>query len=357
MENHDRLVDTLEALTALDGVSGFEEPVAAWLRRELEPLADRVEADGMGNLYLVREGRPGGPRVMVAAHTDEIGGMVSQVEPSGFLRFEKLGGWQDPLLPGRFVRMRGHLGIIGCKPGHFLGEEERRRVREHRDLYIDVGARSATEVTALGIRAGDPVAFYSPLVRMAGGMVAGKALDDRLGCAVVVEWFRRTHEEGRRLDATVVVAFTVQEEVGLRGATVAAYRVNPDLALVVDTIPSGDTPDMASPRPFFPVALSKGPVIQLMSGSGQRGHILSPHVRDLLEEAACRSGVPYQTVAFTRGTTDGSAIHLARQGVPTGVITIPRRYSHSPVEMAHVSDVIYTLRLLDAALGHAVRLS
>lgn len=339
-----RLKELLTQLTALPGVSGFEEPVARFLVPRLQGCADEVTVDTMGNVYAVRRGAEPGPTIMVAAHSDEIGLIVKAIESSGFIRFDKVGGMIDPLLPGRMVTVRGYLGVVGVKAGHLQSPKERTEVRPYTELYVDVGADSAEAVAALGIRVGDPIEQKSDLTFFAGGdRFAGKAVDDRLGCAVLLALFESLH--GVDLAGTLIGAVTVQEEVGLRGATVAAFRVNPDLAIALDTMPCGDTPDVSFAREL-PVGIGRGPVFQVMSGGGGQGIIVSPRVRRLLEGAAEQAGVTYQTTTFAGGNTDAAAMHLVREGVPCGVIALARRYAHSPVEVGDINDAVGAWKIL-----------
>ncbi|MFO7917735.1 MAG: M42 family peptidase, partial [Anaerolineae bacterium] len=186
------LFDTLSELTALDGVAGFEQDVVRHLRDAFADLADDVEVDSMGNLYATRRGSGDGPRVMVAAHSDEIGAMVKSIDEQGFLRFDTLGGVIAPMLLGRRVRVRGCLGVIGVKSGHLQTSEERQEVFPPDELYIDVGANSAEEVGEMGIGVGDPIAYYSPLLRYENDdRVCGKSIDNRIGCAILLELFRQ----------------------------------------------------------------------------------------------------------------------------------------------------------------------
>jgi len=339
-----RLKELLAQLTALPGVSGFEEPVAGYLVPRLRGCADEVTVDAMGNVYALRRGAKPGPTIMIAAHSDEIGLIVKAIEPSGFIRFDKVGGMIDPLLPGRMVTVRGYLGIIGVKAGHLQSAQERSAVRPYTELYLDVGADSAEAVRVLGIRVGDPIEQKSDLTFFAGGdRFAGKAVDDRLGCAVLLALFESLH--GVELTGTLVGAVTVQEEVGLRGATVAAFRVNPDLAIALDTMPCGDTPDVSFAREL-PVGIGRGPVFQVMSGGGGKGIIVNPRVRRLLEGAAEQAEVTYQTTTFAGGNTDAAAMHLVREGVPCGVIALARRYAHSPVEVGDINDAVGAWKIL-----------
>jgi endoglucanase len=281
---------------------------------------------------------------------DEIGCLVKSVEPGGYLRLDRVGGVVEGLLPARLVRIGGRVaGVIGVKPGHLQSEQERRQGRTIGDLYVDVGARSAAEVAAMGIRVGDQVAVQQAPFRLgAGGAFAGgKALDDRLGCAALLKLL----QDGVRPPAgTLVLTFTVQEEVGLRGAGVSAARWRPDLAVAVDTMPSGDTPDVQFYRELA-VAIGAGPAIQVMS----RAAILPPPVRDFLLETAATEDIPVQLCSFTQGANDSATMQWATEGRPSGSLCIPRRYSHTPAETCHLGDAAGTYRLLAAVIARLGR--
>ncbi|MFW6116627.1 MAG: M42 family metallopeptidase [bacterium] len=341
----DELIQRTGDLCSIPGAPGFEHDVVAWLVQQLEPHSDEIDVDSMGNLYALRKGDPRGPTLMISAHSDEIGGVVRAIEPGGFLRFNKLGGLLDALLVGRMVMVGDHFGVIGAKAGHAQTEEERSRVLEYTKLYIDVGAESRAEVEEMGIRIGDPVTYVSDVHRFTNqDRFCGKALDNRLGCVVLLALLKSLR--GTELAGDMYVVVTVQEEVGLRGAQVAAYHVNPACAIVVDTIPCGDTPDMGEHK-SLPIGIGRGPAIRLVS----RADVMHHGMKRLLIETANAEGIPYQPVVHDRSTTDASAIHLQREGVPTGIVTIPRRYSHTPVEVADVNDVVNTFRLLKALVG------
>lgn len=330
-------------LLKLEGVSGREAPVIRYMEQELRSLVDELRIDPMGNVFAVRRGKRG-PRLLITAHSDEIGLYVKSVEKNGFLRFEKVGGVQDALLQGRLVRVGCHLGVVGVKAGHLATEEERSRVKKASELYIDVGASSEDEVRAMGIVPGTPVTFVQePVFLTDQDLLVSKSVDDRVGCAVVLALMH--HLKDASFNGEVHVAITVQEEVGLRGATVAAYAVDPDLALALDTIPSGDTPDVSLTKEL-PVSIGKGPVFQVMSGGSGRGMIADTTILTMLAEAARRADVPYQTTIFSGGNTDAAAMHLARAGIPSAAVTIPRRYSHSPVEMVNLNDAVGAGRVL-----------
>ena len=342
------ILERLSALAALDAVSGQEQPVVAHLHAALTGVVDELFVDAVGNLHAVRRGARPGPTVLIAAHTDEIGLIVKAVEADGFLRFDKVGGVLDNLLPARMVRVHGHLGVIGMRAGHFQSAEERSRVPSPTTLYVDVGARSAAEVATMGIGVGDPIAFKSDLVAFVpdGALVAGKAIDNRLGCAVA--W--ALLDAGAPPAGTLAVAFTSQEEVGLKGAGVAGERWRPDLAIAVDTMPSGDTPDMSLTRDLN-VRIGAGPVLQVLAGQAGKGFLVHPAVARFLRDLADAAGVPLQVATFTGGNNDAAAMAWSGRGVPAASLCLPRRYAHSPTEVADLRDADATLQLLQALVA------
>jgi endoglucanase len=348
-ENREQLFALLRELAELDGVAGHEQPVVARLIQLLQPFAESVEVDSFGNIFAPLPSPVERPVLMLSAHSDEIGLLVKGIEPNGFLRVEKVGGVVDSLLPGRHVRVRGYRGVVGVRPGHLLTPEEQRAVPPVRELYVDLGFDSAEEVLALGIRVGDPVAYDEPVERLANPRrVSGKAVDNRVSCAVLVLLARQLAGAGLRCKPVLVV--TVQEEVGLRGAQMAAYRLAPDAALVVDTVPAGGTPDTDLVRDLG-IRIGGGPVLALASGLGSvRGHLAHPGMRDFLLRVAQDCGVPVQCALFPRSTSDLAAVHLERGGIPSMVVNIPRRYAHSPVETLDLDDAVATLELLEAAV-------
>jgi endoglucanase len=333
----------LEELTALDGVSGHEEAVIRAMRDRLAPLSDALRVDCFGNVHATTGGSEGGYHLLLAAHSDEIGLMVKSIDPQGYLRFSIVAGVPRALLPGRMVRINGSVrGVIGVKSGHLLRPEERERVPHPDDLYIDIGASSAEEVAELGVQIGDPVAFISPLVELGRpDILAGKAIDDRLGCAVLLATMRRLQQDRPATKVSCVI--TTQEEVGLRGAQVAAYSAAPDCAVAIDTFMAGDTPDVDFHREM-PAAIGKGPVLLLASGGEALGNIMHPAMRRLLERAAKHANIPYQrATVLGKAATDASSIHLVREGIPTGGIGLARRYSHSPVCTCDLNDAAHAV--------------
>lgn len=337
----------LAELAGLDGVAGHEHAVVARLRDMFAPVSDDLTIDSYGNLFARVNPVGNGPVLMISAHSDEIGALVKSIQPDGMLRIERVGGLIESLAIGRHVRIRGHRGVIGVKAGHIQTADERGRAPSFRELYVDMGFDSAEEVEALGIRVGDAMAYDEPMERLANpDRVSGKALDNRVSCAVLVKLAERLRNAP--LGCTLYCVVTVQEEVGLRGARMAAHRLDPDAAIVVDTVPSGGTPDVDFHRDLR-MRIGRGPVLALASAGGSAGHLHNPAMRDFLREVADEAGVALQEALFYGGTSDASAVHLVRDGIPTGVVNIARRYSHSPVETLDLNDAVDTLLLLEEA--------
>lgn len=349
MTTREELSGRLKSLTDLHGAPGHEsEEVGAYVQKSIAPYADRVEVDAYGNVYARREGDIQGPSLMLAAHMDEVGMVVSRIERNGFLRFKKVGFPVDGLMPARRARVGKVPGIIGSKDFHTMSREEQRKVQGHRHLFIDIGARNADEAKEMGVQIGTPVTFLADYTVLGkeGHFVSAKALDDRVGCALLLQLFQEL--AGQRLSGTLHGVFTVQEEVGMRGAQMAVHRVNPDAALVLEAGLTEDTP-------FYPAitddtaALGKGPILflQEFTEASMRGMIGHPGMMDFVRSCAQRAEVSLQRAIMTPfGLTDATPIHLSRQGIPTCCVGVPIRYAHSAVEMLDLRDLEVTLKLL-----------
>ena len=344
----DALRTDLAELTALHAPSGAEQPVIARLRSLFTPLADAVTVDHMGNLTATREGPADAPHIVVSAHADEIGAMVASIEPEGFLRLAALGGVQPRLLEGRAVWVGGQPGVIGARSGHLTPRTEHGQGTSMSDLYVDLGVDSAAEVEALGVRIGDPVVVISELRNLAGTRVTGKGIDNRAACVVLLHLLRRLSSRSLPCRLTALVA--VQEEVGLRGAKVAFARLQPDLAIVIDTFPAAGTPDTR--HMTYTARVGQGALITPSSSSRDSGFLIPRAARDAMIAAAQRAGIPYQLAVTDRGVTDAAAAHLAGIGVTTLEIKIPRRYSHSPVELLDLRDLAAVLQLVEELVLH-----
>lgn len=333
----------LKELCEAHGVPGKEEEVRSIVERELFKFCD-VEVDTMGNL-IARRGS-GEKKVMLAAHMDEIGLMVKHIDDKGFLRFTTLGGFYDPTLLNQRVFVhtnKGRIrGVIGSKPPHLMEEKEREKPIKYKDMFIDVGAKSREDAQKIGVRVGDFITLERSFTQLGEGFITGKAFDNRLGCYALVEVARKV--EG---DFTLYAVGTAQEEVGLKGARTSAYKINPDMAIVIDVTTTGDHPGVKEEESS--IKLGAGPVITIVDARG-RGVITHPKVKDILIGAAEKHKIPYQVEVGEGGTTDATAIQLTREGVPSGVVSIPARYIHTPVSVASIEDVENCIKLLTRAL-------
>lgn len=344
----------LKELCELVGPSGFEQDVQRFIRDQVKDKASSVTVDALGNLIVkINATDSDMPSILLAAHSDEIGFIVKKIEPNGTLRFEKLGGFDDRILLAQPVTVKGSEGyvegVIGTLAAHYVKWDDPKRIASHRELYIDIGASSAEEVLEMGVKVGQPISYGSGL-KLAGdkkrNRVVGKALDDRAGCAVLIQLIDDLRDSPDRKHGDVYCVFTVQEEVGLRGASVLSPAIRPDFALAIDTTPTSDTYDvlMTGTR-----VLGGGPCIKI----ADKSLIAHPLVAGLLEKVADEGGIPYQLEVFMGIGTDAGAIHMTSTGVSSGVISIPSRYTHSPVEIVDLADLANTVKLAAEFVFHA----
>ncbi|MBI5254043.1 MAG: M42 family metallopeptidase [Euryarchaeota archaeon] len=337
------MMELLKKLSEAHGVPGSEDEVREIMKKELEKYC-KVEVDALGNL-IAKKGN-GKKKIMLAAHMDEIGLMVKHVDKNGFLRFATLGGFFDQMLLSQRVVVhtkKGRIwGVVGSKPPHLMKEEERKKVVEYKDMFIDVGAGDEKGIKKLGIEVGDYITFDRSFKELPGNLITGKAFDARLGCAALIEIMKKV-----RTKHSIYAVGTIQEEVGLKGAKTAAFKINPDIAIALDVAPAGDFPGVKEEESHLKVG--SGPVITIADASG-RGLITHPTVKNLLIRTAEKYKIPYQLEVGEGGTTDASAIHLTREGIPSGVVSIPTRYIHSPVEVASLKDIENAVKLVTLSL-------
>lgn len=328
----------LKRLSEIPGLSGHEEPVRALVHDLWSPLVDELRIDGLGNLIALQRGSIPEPRpkLMFAAHMDEIGLRVTGIE-KGFLRITRVGGADRRVLPGTEVIVHGRQdlpGVIGMRPPHVIPPEQRDKVPSWEDLFVDVGL-TEEEVQKL-VRVGDPISFRREVVELKNGLLAGKALDNRVSVAVVTLAIEHLARTSHAWD--VITVATVQEEVGLYGATTAAYGVAPEMGVAVDVTFGRQTG--VSNQETFP--MGEGVTI----GVGPNFH---PAVVEKLKAVAEANEIPYHIDPIpSRSGTDAWAIQVSREGVPTGLVSIPLRYMHQPVETVSVKDVERAGRLLAA---------
>lgn len=336
--------ELLKRLSDAHGLSGFEGNIKSIVRKELEGYVDEISEDKLGNLIAIKKGS--GMSVMIASHMDEIGLMVQYIDDKGFIKFVGIGGWYNPTLHTQRVLLHGTKGpvsgVIGSKPPHVMTPEDRKKEIKIEDLFIDIGASSAEEVAELGIEIGTPVTIEQELIRLANDRVTGKALDNRVGVLVLIETLKKM-----KTSMTVYAVFTVQEEIGLKGAKVSAFALNPDIAIATDVTIPGDHPGVskkeASPE------MGKGPVLVIASASG-RGLLADQRLTSWLRNAGDKMKIPYQLEVGDGGNTDASIINLVRDGIPSIPLSVPSRYIHSPVEVVDLKDVQGTIDLLVEAL-------
>ncbi|WP_456330377.1 M42 family metallopeptidase [Archaeoglobus sp.] len=324
--------ELITRLSNAHGISGYEDEIREIIKAELEDWADEIKIDNMGNLICTKNG--GEPEIMVAAHMDEIGFVVKYIDDKGFIRIAPIGGWFSQIALAQRVVLYGKkkiYGVIGCKPPHLMKDEERKKGIEIKDMFVDIGASSKDEALELGINVGTPVALDREVVELSNGRITGKAFDNRVGVAVMIEAVKRANA-----DVTVHAVATVQEEVGLKGARTSAFALEPTAAIAVDTCVAADFPGSESAH--MDVKLGKGAAITVVDASG-RGLIASPKVLRWLTETADKYNIPYQLEVAEGGTTDATAIHLTKAGIPAGVVSVPARYIHSPVEVVDIKDV------------------
>jgi endoglucanase len=315
----------LDKLLNTFGPSGNEEDVSKIIEKEIESHVDEIHRDAMGNLIAFKKGK--GKKIMISAHMDEIGLIITHIDQNGFLRFSNIGGVSHSLSNGQRVQFKN--GTIGFISNEHLDEKEDLKLEK---LFIDIGVSNKEEAENK-VSIGDVVSFYGPLV-INNNRGFSKAMDNRISCFVLIEIIKRIKNNNNN----IYFVFTVQEELGIRGAKTSAYRINPDLGIAVDVTKTGDTPKAQ----LMEVSLGNGPAIKILDAS----IICHPKVKELLISTAIEFNIPYQLEVLEKGGTDAGAIHLTRDGIPTGAVSIPTRYIHSPGEMVDFEDVKNAIQLL-----------
>jgi putative aminopeptidase FrvX len=327
----------IEKLITTPGPSGYESQIREVVRAEVEAFADEIKVDALGNL-IVRKSptteSAASKKIMLAGHMDEIGIIATHIDENGFIRFSNIGGVYPRYAPGGRVRfLSGALGVIGTEL-----VSDAHKVPALDKMFIDVGATSREDCP---IKVGDVAVFERPFSDL-GKRLVSKAMDDRISVAVMVEALRHLKKTPHEL----YFVFTVQEEVGVRGATTAAFGIAPDLGLAVDVTLTGDTPKGIK----MEVSLGKGPAVKVKDS----GMLADPRVVNWMVETALKAKIPYQLEILERGGTDARAIQLSRAGVPAGCLSIPCRYVHSPSEMVDLGDIENSVKLLVELLSNPV---
>lgn len=335
------ILDTVKALCSLNGVSSFEDAVHDYLAQRAKPHADSIRTDAMGNLIVFKKGKKvAGNKLMLCAHMDEVGLIVRRITDDGFLKFAAVGGIDRRVLIGKKVLIgkNGVPGVIGLKAYHLVSEEEEKKVPKLEEFYIDIGARDKSAAEKLTF-IGDWAAFAGDCVEFGEGLLKAKAIDDRIGCAVMLELLK----EELPIDCTF--AFTVQEEVGTRGAFGAAFSVTPEIALVLEGTTAADNPSVDEHKQVC--SPGKGPVVPFMDG----GTVYDRALFELLRDLAERNKIPWQTKHFISGGTDASAIQRTKEGVRVAAVSAAVRYLHAPSSVASVKDFEHIYELAKAFMN------
>lgn len=340
----DATLQMLKDLAEAPGPSGFERPVREVMRRYLAPIST-VQTDNLGSIFGSHVGTADGPRIAMVGHLDEIGLMVTRITDEGFIKFQTLGGWWEQVMLAQrmeiITRNGPILGLTGAKPPHVLPADERAKIVDKKAMYLDIGASSRAEAESWGIRPGDPIVPVGPFTQLRNpDMLMAKAWDNRMGCALAVGALQELVTGGHPNIAYAVG--TVQEEVGLRGATTTTNMIAPDIGIALDTGIAGDLPGMKPEEAMG--KLGGGPLMLLYDGS------MIPHVglRDLLMETAEDCGIPLQVDAMPGGGTDGGKMHIFGAGVPSVVLGVAVRHIHGASAIMHRRDFDQAVQLLAA---------
>ncbi len=347
-------LEQLKDMCHISGLSGHEEGMIAYMKGEMSRYLSDIRVDRLGNVIGHKPGSdPVGPKVMLFAHMDEVGFMVRKIEPDGWIRLTRVGGIPEKSLPAQRLVLRGSngdvFGVIGPKSHHLTPPEDKYKVVEINDLYVDVGAHSSSQAEAMGLYPGAPVTYHGFFQEMAGGQFAGKALDNRGGCFVLLQVLRLLSDTPTH--ASLFFVGSVQEEFNIRGVTPAAYAINPDMAIGLDLAVSCDTPDL---RSYSDIHFGGGPVIGHYSFHGRGtlcGLIPNPKLRQYITDTAARIGIPLQHSVFLGGLADTSYLALVREGIPAVDMAFPARYTHAPIEMGSRPDMEQLIVLLAEVLA------
>lgn len=344
MTQLDQTLQMMKELTDANGVPGNEGEPREVMKKHIEPFADEVVVDRLGSLIAVKNGNADGPKIMIAGHLDEIGFMVTRIDDQGFLSFQSLGGWWEQVMLAQRVTVvtrKGEYipGVIGSKPPHILPPEARKKPVDKKDMFIDIGASSKEEAMEFGVRPGDSIVPVCDFTVMKNEkFLMAKAWDNRIGCAIAIEVFRRL--KGEQHANRVYGVGTVQEEVGLRGAKTATHLIQPDIGFSVDVGIAGDTPGVTSKDAL--AKAGEGPQILVYDGS----MISHTGLRHLVTDTADELGIPYQFDFVAGGGTDAGAIHVTAHGVPALAISIATRYIHTHAAILHRDDFENAVKLL-----------
>lgn len=334
----------LKLLTEASGVSGNEKEVRNIIISEIKDYVDNIEVDRIGNVIAYKKGKPNSKTLMVTAHMDEVGLLVKNIDPSGLIQFMNVGGIDKRILVSKTVTIGENkiYGVIGAKPIHLQKKSEWTKALDIDELYIDIGATSKTDAEQY-VKVGDYVSFYSPYKEFGDGLVKAKALDNRVGCSILIDLIKNTK------DISFYGVFTVMEEVGLVGSGPAAYKVSPDISIILEGTLCYDIPKLDSH--LVPTYLGKGPAVSLID----RTTVFNPGLRNKIVNIAEKNNIPYQYRKTSMGGNDSGKIHTTRDGSLTSTISVPCRNIHSPSSVMSLKDYHNTYKLVHAILSEFKR--
>lgn len=341
-----QIIDRLRALSMIDAPPGFEDAIRNYIAGEMGKYVEEVRSDRFGNLIAVKLSRSKNPaRILLAAHMDEVGFIVRDIDENGFIAFNALGSWFDQVVLGMQVKILGGkkaiAGTVGAKSPHIMTEEELKKLVKIEEMFIDTGLSKA-ELEEAGVRIGSPVVPFSSFTVLNEKRVMGKAFDNRVGCSILLEVAKRI--AGDELKSEVYFAFTAQEEVGMRGAKTATSGIEADAAFVFECTVAGDIPSVV--KKDSPSELGRGAAITVMD----RSIITQPNLLEYIFATAKAQGIKYQIKKPPASRTDAGEIHLAKGGIPTAVISVPCRYIHSSASIVDLEDIENTIALAIAIL-------
>ena len=343
------LISTQKQLSELIGISGYEQDVSEFIKSQVTPLVDQIWIDGLGNLLAIKKGtNQNAHRILLDSHMDEVGLIINFIEEDGFLRFGLVGGFDRRILLSQAVVLklnnnkRVH-GVIGAKPPHLLSVEESKKPIEESELFIDVGLSSAKEVAEYGITIGTTGVLFDPFLELPNNIIRGRAIDDRLGCNIIMQLLKRLKEV--KLEETLLISFSVQEEVGLRGAGRSAYTLDPTIAIVIESTTGDNIPSIKARE--RPAEFAKGPAITIMDSNTITNHKINERLIKNAELAKIKYQFKKPRIG---GGTNAGSIHLSKGGVPSGIVSVPCKYLHSPVTYANMQDALEVINLVEAFL-------
>ncbi|MDR2067235.1 MAG: M42 family metallopeptidase [Endomicrobium sp.] len=327
----------LESLLLSDGISGYEENVAKIITNHLSKVCNSITTDNFGNV--IGKFGNGNKKIMIAAHMDEIGMAVKHVSEKGYIYFIKVGGINDSILPGKIVKIinkegKQITGVIGTKPPHLMTDEEAKQPIKHTNMFIDIGLSSKKAVLET-IEIGDQIIFEPNAGVLNGDFYYGKAADNRISCYAMIKVMEKISKING-FNAQVFACATAQEEVGLKGAKTSSFSINPDFALIIDTTVAGDMPGIE--EKVSSLKLGEGVAITIIEASG-RGTIVPQKARQLIIETAIENKIQHQIDVIDGGMTDGAIIYTNREGILTGILSIPTRYIHAPTSVFNIKDI------------------